>query len=233
MVRAGEHVVTGAGVTRAETDTMSAVQALLEAGAQAIPGAQHVGLALLGRAGQATTVAATSDLARRLDELQFTLREGPCVDAMGLDGPAVVRIDDDSDRLWPEFVVRARAVGMKGGLAVQLCWQGEPVGSLGLYLTDDADVPDDLVLFAERFATQAAAILFFARKAAHLEHAMISRQVIGQAVGILMERYSMDAQSAFNYLRRVSQNGNRKLRDLASELVETRRLPDDRSRGVA
>ncbi|MBC9824155.1 ANTAR domain-containing protein [Terrabacter sp. MAHUQ-38] len=88
-------------------------------------------------------------------------------------------------------------------------------------------MPERAVELATAFAAHAAATIATARKVEQLELAMVTRQEIGQAVGILMERHGLTAESAFTYLRRLSQNGNVKLRDLAEELRLTGRLPDD------
>jgi len=101
------------------------------------------------------------------------------------------------------------------------------VGALSLSWEEPGCLAGQVEQVATVVARHAAATLVLARKAEHLELALVTRQEIGQAVGILMERYGLSADAAFAYLRRLSQNGNVKLRDLAEQLRRTGRLPDD------
>jgi transcriptional regulator with GAF, ATPase, and Fis domain len=212
----------------AGTDVMRAIETTLAASADAIPGVEHVAIALADDAGRARTVAASDELASRLDELQLTLGEGPVVDVLNRSSYEMVVTREAQPDRWPEFIPRARALGMRVAVAIRLSWDGRTLGALGIYATRSGVIRPETVALAETFATHASATVMLAAKAENLEQAMLTRQKIGQAIGILMERYHLDADSAFSYLRRMSQNGNVKLRDLAAELVSGGQLPRER-----
>lgn len=163
--------------------------------------------------------AATSALVLELDSLQYSLHEGPCVDS--LDGAEVViapRIAHD-DR-WPNYVPSAVPRGLKSQLAVRLHLASEgTVGGLNLYSTTDVDVADEDVIVAGLFATHAAAALGSARRNQTLDAAVESRQTVGQALGIVMERYQIDDTTAQAFLWRASSHTNTKVRDIAASLI--------------
>lgn len=207
----------------------SAVDALLSSSVLAVPGVGHVSISLLERGGAVRLLAATGEVARLLDELQFELRQGPSVEALHGDQPLVglhVGCPDDLAR-WPEVAARAVSFGLSGVLSVRMVWELKTVGVLTLGSEQAAGFPRETVLLASSFAAHAAATVGLARKSEQLELAMVARQEIGQAVGILMERYGLSADAAFAYLRRLSQNTNVKLREIADQLRLTGRLPDE------
>ena len=208
-------------------DGISAVETALAASAEAIPGVEHVAIALIGHDGRPRVMAASDDLARRLDEIQLILDEGPLIDVLSRSTSEIVVMRDAPPDRWVEFVPRARALKTNVAVAIRLTWDRHVIGALCIYATRSTSIHAETVVLAETFATHAAATVMLARKAEHLELAMVTRQLVGQAVGILMERYHLDADSAFNYRRRISQNQNVKMRDLASELVTTGSLPKD------
>lgn len=207
----------------------SAVEALLLSSTEVVPGVGHVSINLLERGGAVRHLAATGEVVRRLDELQFALNQGPSVDALHGDEPIVgmsARCPADLDR-WPRVVPEATASGLLTVLAIRMAWEQKTLGVMTVGSDSEACLPRETVLLATAFAAHAAATVGLARKAEQLELAMVTRQEIGQAVGILMERYGMTADSAFAYLRRLSQNMNVKLRDIADQLRLTGRLPGD------
>ncbi|HET7799087.1 MAG TPA: GAF and ANTAR domain-containing protein [Humibacillus xanthopallidus] len=205
-------------------DAVAAVlQNVLEASTKVVPGVRHVALSALDREAL-SLLASTDELPRRLESLQLALDEGPTLDAARHVEPVVVRSSDIVGR-WPEFGPRAQALGVTSVAAVPLCWSDRTLGALSVYGVDDVVVPGAVIELATAYAGQAAATLSFAKKAENLEFAMLTRQQIGQAVGVLMERCGLSAEAAFSYLRRVSQTGNLKLRDVARALVATGELP--------
>jgi GAF domain-containing protein len=111
--------------------------------------------------------------------------------------------------------------GLRAQLAVGLYSDEETLGGLNLYSTESDTVDDDAVPIAELFASHAAIALGRSRHEGQLNDAIASRKVIGQAIGILMERYQIDEDRAFQFLIRASQTGNLKLKAVAEELVTT------------
>lgn len=165
---------------------------------------------------------ASSDVrALRADQLQYELDQGPCLDAIWQHETFAIR-DFAADEQYPLWSRRALVdVGVRSSLSFQLFTTGDSLGALNLYSgrVDAFDVRDHVEGLA--FAAQAAVALRTAQHEAHLQSAMVNRTVIGQAQGILMERYKIDAEQAFAVLRRVSQHTNVRLHTIAAQLVET------------
>lgn len=111
--------------------------------------------------------------------------------------------------------------GLRAQLAVGLYADGDSLGGINLYSTQADEIADEAVEIAELFAAQAAIALGRSREALQMHEALESRKVIGQALGLLMERYEMNEERAFQFLMRASSTSNTKLRDVAAELVAT------------
>jgi len=177
------------------------------------------------------TAVQTSPRLTELDRLQTSLREGPCYDA--LDGKDAVHAADLlQEQRWPLFCPQAVAAGMRSVLAYRLLAGGETAGALHLY----SALPGAFSAKDRTLGLIFAAHAGMAMEVAHaqaaerlrfddLQVALGSREVIGQAQGILMERERITAQQAFDLLRRASQHLNVKLRDVAQELVDTGAVP--------
>lgn len=177
------------------------------------------------QSGQWTTLSATGDLARRADELQYELEEGPCRDA-AVHTESLRSGDVAHDRRWPRWGPRAAQAGVGSLLSLPLLRASEPASALNLYSRatgafDDRDLLDECAVYA----VHAANALSAARTAHDLHTAMTSRHTIGMAQGIVMERYGLDQQQSFELLRRLSSTTNTKLRDVATSIVETKVLP--------
>jgi GAF domain-containing protein len=162
-----------------------------------------------------------------LDRLQLALGEGPIFDAMRTCTPVRVDALRAEDR-WPEFCTRAAQMGTGSCLVVPLLLHEDPIGALNLYGDDEGAFDEDAERVGTMFAAQAAVVLANARLhqacvdlTGQLEQALESRAVIDQAKGILMERQGIGPGDAFEALRRRSQAENRKVRELAQELVDS------------
>jgi hypothetical protein len=179
------------------------------------------------QAGGATTPVSTDPLALALDAVQAEAGEGPCVLAATAE-PIVVANDLANDDRFPVFGPRAATLGARSALSYQLFpdrEQGARLGAMNVYgrRTDafDADAVEIGAVFATHCATVLAAVI--AREG--FEAALASRDVIGQAKGILMERHRLTATGAFELLRQGSQELNVKLREVAQHVVDTGVLP--------
>ena len=207
------------------------LQDLVDMAGRSLPGVDHVGISVTHTGGGIETVAATDDLVLKLDQLQYELNEGPCLTAMRNELVVVVNHADREQR-WPRFIERAAALGLRSQMGLRLYANNETVGGLNLYATQCEQIDPEVVHVANLFASQAALVLGKARMEEHLTEAMVTRQRVGVAVGIIMQRYDMDEDRAFQYLARVSQSSNVKLRQIAEQLVsstnEQNRLPLNR-----
>jgi GAF domain-containing protein len=186
--------------------------------------------------GRVRTAVFTDPESPELDSAQYDTGEGPCLDAFR--HQRVYRIDStEKDRNWPAFSALAARHGIVSTLSLPLIARHEGVGALNLYARSDPFSTADEELGAI-FATQAAIVLANAQAywdARHLSEqlgqAMQFRAVIEQAKGVLMATGGRNADEAFQLLVRASQRENRKLRDIATDLVERaqQRRPPDRS----
>ncbi|MEV7396759.1 GAF and ANTAR domain-containing protein [Aeromicrobium sp. NPDC092404] len=184
------------------------------------------GITLIQSGGRSfETVGATHPSVAEADRMQYELREGPCVDA-AVDTKIVVSDRLTTDDRWPEWGPRASAFGFNSILCAELHARGRRIGALNLYGTDEATFSPEDIELAALFARQGALALGYARSEEGLREALATRTVIGQAQGLLMERFGVDADRAFSTLQRYSQHHNIKLKVLCRQLVATRVLPD-------
>lgn len=189
-----------------------------------VPAAQHAAISQ-GRHGKFETVGSTSELPLKVDQIQYDLGHGPCVDAAR--NAEIYRSGNlPADRRWPEFGRRAAAEhGIYSMLSVRLFLEDDDlVAALNLYSTaiDAFDDSDQTV--AVLLATHASAAMVSARlheQVQHLERALQSNRGIGVAMGVLMNQYKIPQNEAFDLLRLASQHGHRKLVDVAMDVTET------------
>ena len=177
---------------------------------------------------QVETPVYTDDRALWTDQLQYELGAGPYLDAVWHQD--VFHIDDlTTEPLYGEWSRRVVAeTGIRSSLSLQLFTDPEAVislGALNLYSAHPRVFDSDTRAEAVAFAAHAAIALESAQTEAHLRSGLVTRTVIGQAEGILMERLKITADQAFGVLSRLSQHSNVKLRDVARNLVETGEIP--------
>jgi GAF domain-containing protein len=189
-----------------------------------VPAAQHAAVSR-GRRGKFETVGQTSELPVLVDQIQYDLGSGPCVDA-ALDQCVYRTGNLAGDQRWPEFGRRASAeYGICSMLSTRLFLEDDDlVAALNLYSTrpDAFDESDEVV--AMMLATHASTAIAGARlheQVHHLERALQSNRGIGMAIGVLMNQYKITQTEAFDLLRMASQHGHRKLADVALDVTET------------
>lgn len=177
------------------------------------------------RDGRPLTVASSDERAERVDEVQYGAGEGPCLDALHTGLPVDVP-DLAADRRWAAYRPHALTHGVRCSLSLPLAVGVSTVGALNLYGFVPHAFDAATRRHAETFAAQAATALTLvmrtiglAEDSADLEQALASRSVIDQALGILMVQQHCNADRAFAFLRAHSQNNNRKLRDVATDLI--------------
>lgn len=177
------------------------------------------------------TVGTTGELATRLDEAQYALGHGPCI-AAGAGGETLLIRDFALEQRWPAYAPVALEAGVHSSLSVPFPIQQHVIAALNLYSEQVDPFTDDDVVLAQQIASQAAvavanAVLYdsASQLAAQLQRAMESRATIEQAKGIIMATSRCTPDEAFNVLVRASQRENRKLRDIAADLVERNSQP--------
>ena len=188
------------------------------------PGAEACGLTV-EQAGHGVTVEYSGEMASRADERQYELDDGPCLQAMRT-GEVVVAADMRTERRWGAYPRRAREVGVGSSLSLPLRIGAKGRGALNLYSTRAHAFSEEDRRVAESWAAQTSGALSVALRMAardevvdHLQRGMVTRQVIGQAVGLLMAQRQCTADEAFDLLKAASQRSNEKMRDLAQRLV--------------
>lgn len=190
-----------------------------------IPGADEASISVVTGRRLVTPQTPSGGLPDRLDRLQTELGEGPCLDA-AFDHETVRVPDMANDPRWPRFAPRAVEMGAASMLSIRLYVEGDKLGALNLYAHQVDAFGDESEHVGLLFASQAAVAFADAQTIAQLEQKAATRDLIGQAKGILMERHHVTADQAFTVLTRYSRDNNRKLRDVAADLVTNRRLPD-------
>lgn len=192
-----------------------------KAATELIPGVDTAGILLVGDGGRWDSLAGTSELPYRLDELQVTYQEGPCMEAAL--GDTVVRTDDFREEpRWPRYSKIAAEIGVLSGLSFKLYTAERTAGALNLFGFQPRAWDSEAETIGTVLAAHAAAALLASRHSDQLTSALTTRDRIGQAKGIIMERYHVDDVQAFEMLRRLSQDSNTKLVEIARQVIDSR-----------
>ncbi|HLL66715.1 MAG TPA: GAF and ANTAR domain-containing protein [Micromonosporaceae bacterium] len=214
----------------ADTDLDGVLGRIAELAKRSLPGAREVSVTLVGGKG-ARTAAYTGNLALVLDEWQYEGGHGPCLEAAATTATLPISDMTAEDR-WSDWTRRAADAGARSSLSVGLPVHEAVTGALNIYSTEPNAFDEPTIVLAQTFAGYAAVALANAHLydatatlAKHMQAAMDSRAVIEQAKGIVMSQRHCTADEAFRFLTRASQDTNRKLRDVAAELVNGVQTP--------
>ena len=176
--------------------------------------------------GAPTTVATSDTRAAMADQAQYDTGTGPCLESLQTGLPVEV-LDQSVDPRWPAYAARSVDLGVRCSLSMPLTVGDQTLGALNVYGYDrPREFGDDEKQRVKIFASQASTALALAMQrneqqttAQQLEEALASRSVIDQAIGVLMAEEKCTAEQAFELLRKHSQNNNRKVRDVAIDLI--------------
>ena len=207
---------------QADTTNEALLQRIVAAAVTEVPGTRYAGITLVtGK--KVVTPAATNELVERIDQIQYTTGQGPCLDAAA--HHETVRSDDlKAEDRWPRFARKTADLGVLSMLSFQLFVEAETFGALNFYADHANAFNSDSESTGMLLASHAALAMAAARTEEGLLAAMDNRDMIGQAKGILIERYKINEVQAFGLLVASSQAVNRKLRDVAGHLVTTGEL---------
>jgi GAF domain-containing protein len=223
------HFAKAAWQMASQPDVEHTLEQILE-NARKVTAAAEVGILRIESNGRIQIADTTVSAVRRADELQMECRQGPCLEAVWKSD--TYRIEDTrTDPRWPIWGAAVAKLGWQSILSIRLFTPERTLGALNLYSTVTAGFDDDDVEVAEIFARHASMALAVRLNEEGLQQAISARHLIGQAQGILMERYDIDADRAFMVLRRYSQDNNIKLRSVAEHVIKNRRLPGGDARG--
>lgn len=221
------HLTQIARMLQQQGGEQATMDAIVHAAVGTIPGAEHAGIMTVLRRSEVSTVATTGELPCEVDQVQLETGQGPCLTA--LYEKKIVSVPDlEQESRWPLFADRVVKLEVASMLSFQLFVQDEDLGALNLYSSRVHAFDDESRHVGSLFAGHAAIALSTAQERRHLGEAVQTRDLIGQAKGILMERHGLDADQAFAALTRVSQLTNTKLRELAEQLTRTGKLPTPR-----
>ncbi|MUK02451.1 ANTAR domain-containing protein [Vibrio cholerae] len=207
-----------------EVSEDAVLERLVRAAVQLVPGADEASITLVLGRRRVESRAPSGELARTLDLLQERTGEGPCLSAVYEE--QTVRVPDmrTEDR-WPEFSSKAADAGAGSMLSFQLFVQGDNLGALNLVSRRPAAFTEESDYVGLLVASHAAIAFADAQKLHQFKDAIATRDLIGQAKGILMERYGLTAGQAFILLADVSAETNVKLLTVADQLATTGSLP--------
>lgn len=202
------------------------LRAVTSGAVENVSGTDHAGVLLVDASKrQLTSVATTDDIMSTLDALQQETGEGPCLAAAAGETAAddtVVWVDEiASDPRWPRLSARIVAeTPARSSVSFRLFTHQGTLGALNLFSDTANAFDEDSREIGRVYATHAALAMFRTRQQGEFRSALASRDTIGQAKGMIMERFGIDAVEAFSLLRRLSQDGNTPLADVARRLVD-------------
>ena len=207
----------------AGADSGSIHQALVDISARLVEGCTRASLLVRTR-DRYVTAASTDDVARRIDQIEIEVGEGPCVDAIVAEAYQHDADLTDGTTPWPRFAERiVDETPVRSAIGYRLLLDGDKRGALNLF----SDVPGGLT---ERSADTGAVVASFAsvalmairarEEAATLRQGLTSNREIGKAVGLLMAAHHINGQEAFELLRNTSQELNMKLAQVAQQVIE-------------
>ncbi|MFK4087549.1 GAF and ANTAR domain-containing protein [Kribbella sp. NPDC020789] len=199
------------------------VQTVVEFALQALD-CTHAGIALRVRGGELDIPAVTDPVVAEIYERQIKGDDGPMAESMR-SRTTVLVTDTATEERWPDWAAHVRRLGVRSVLDVPMTASTATVGVLGLYSARPDGFSQDDQAVAHILARHASVAVATARQEETLAAAVDARKLVGQAMGILMERYDVDGDRAFAILKRYSQDTNTKLRDVAQQLIDTRHLP--------
>ena len=211
---------------RAAPDEDARLQLAVDSAVKLVETCDHAGITISEKGGLLTRVG-SDDMVRRANELQYEVGEGPCL-SVRQDQDTIVVTDLAAEDRWPTWASQVhQQFGATSMMSLLVYTDRDSFGALSLYAMDGKHFDPDDIAVAQALAGHLALSMSVEREIDQLKMAIISRLVIGRAEGILMERLDITADQAFDYLRRISSDTNRKLVAIASDIARTRTLPSD------
>jgi GAF domain-containing protein len=200
------------------------VEAVVQFARQAV-WCKQASVVLITRGRRPEVVALTDPQLTDLYRLQIDAGAGPLLTVIET-GQTLLIPDVVTETRWPaQWSEQVVAAGIRSAMHLPLVVSGRAEAVLSLYSEQTDGFDTDDIAIAHILARHAAVAIARARNDASMAQAIDARKLVGQAMGILMERYDLDSDRAFEVLKRYSQHNNRKLRDVAQELIGTRKLP--------
>ncbi|MEE2034613.1 GAF and ANTAR domain-containing protein [Rhodococcus chondri] len=203
----------------ADFDLDETLRRITGAAVAIVPGSESADVLLIAGPSRFESLASTSGLPPQLDNLQVSLGEGPCLDAA--QETVMTRCNDlRTDTRWPRFAAAAVEAGVLSILSFRLYTQTGHSGALNLFSSQANAFDSDSEHTGEALAAHAAVAILASRKELQFKSALASRDRIGQAKGMLMERFTIGADRAFEMMVKLSQETNTPLAEVAARVIE-------------
>ncbi len=206
-----------------EPDGDAVLAGFVRAALELVPGADEGSISVVQGRKNIGSRAPSSELPKRIDALQMETNEGPCLEA-AYEHRTIRVADMGAEERWPLFARRASEEGARGMLSIQIWVTGDDLGALNLYSYEANAFTDESENIGLLVASHAAVAFAEAEESRQLREAIDSRDLIGQAKGILMERHKIKGPQAFIALSTASQRTNTKLRKVVDHLIDTGEL---------
>lgn len=208
-----------------ETGALDTMDLATKLAVDFIDGAEEASISLVHRNQIVETPSFTGNQADNVDQIQYELQEGPLLSDIW-DQDVVSVPDLQSENRWGDWAPRAaKETSIRSLLCFRMFTNSRRVGALTVYSTTPHAFSTEDTEAGISFAAHTAIAIGVAHESEHKDIALDSRSLIGQATGIVMERYDVDAVRAFAVLKRISQHTNTKLHHVASQLIRTRQMP--------
>jgi GAF domain-containing protein len=205
----------------APRDIDDVLNGLTAATVELLAGADTAGVLLVSKGGKFESLSGTSELIYEVDRLQEKHNAGPCVEAAI--NESIVRTEDfETESRWPQYSREVCKLGVRSSISFKLYTGDRTAGALNVFSLRPNAFDADSEIIGSILAAHAAAAILASRDSEQLQAALLSRDLIGQAKGILMERFEVDAVGAFEMLRKLSQQMNVRLAEVARRVVDTR-----------
>ena len=222
------HLETVAGIARelAEAEDLDdLLHRIVVLGQEQLDGCDGVSLMFVGRGGRISSPAYSAKVAYDSDMAQYETDQGPCLESIREHHTVLIE-DVQQDERWPAYRDRVVGLGVRSMLGVRLFVLGDTMGALNFYSSRPHAFDEWSTLLAQVFASHAAVAMKAAISEAGKDAALETRDMIGQAKGVLMAREGLTADMAFERLRELSQRRNQPVRDLGEEIAATGAVPD-------
>jgi GAF domain-containing protein len=218
------HLAQAARDLQAETGTQHTLDRSVLIATQLIAGCDFAGVSVIHPSQRPDSPAVTDGIVAQVNQLQYELKEGPCLDVISTEHTIYAR-DLTNEQRWPRWTPQATRLGVASMLCLRLYTIHETLGALTV-LSRRADAfADSDITIATHLAAHLAVALAESQNADALHSASLDRTVIARAEGILMERFSLAADQAFAVLTRVSQDLDTTVHHTAAELLRNRQTP--------
>lgn len=214
---------------QSQGDSHEVMARIVQTAIALVPGTQEGSISMVHQRRRVTSEAPSGELPRLMDQFQEETGQGPCLDSV-YEQETVRVVDLATEPRWPDLAARAGEVGIHGVLCFQLFVHGQDLGALNLLSREVDAFGDESEHVGLLLASHAAIAVADALRIEGVTRALGNRDVIGQAKGILMERFKVTPGRAFELLTQVSQDTNRKLVDVAEELTASGELAPARPR---